>query len=465
LGDESPFDTVSKNEHCAASVIVARLAAGVVALAAMSCVGVIEDAGYLPARSATAGAPGSPPTAASDPVGQSTAQTGAAPSSAGQGGASSSAPTRPATGNGLMVPGSLAQPASPDPNAAAGSAAPGGTVAPPGSSSDWDPGATNANGNSVGTGSIDQPAKGPEAIHGSKVDGAPFVLVKNWDFGSDGTIAQMSDLIAEFDFHDQFGTIANGTNYGSVIVAPNAQTSIKASNLGLPNNQQPVEDPARPFRELTPEAIRTFVRPLSANATSISATKHDSGNGSFMAKWKLPKGGSRLKQDLLWESRVRIPNPVKAFWFSLWTAGHKWSKGAEMDVVESFGTPNIGEGAKAFHVNSVGGRDEHPYMSWSSTLSDLGVPAAERDLSEWHTFTWIYLRDDTYQVYYDDHLVQKGTVIWTLGGTDSGEELDMQFLFDFSWGHTQVQEVNITLPASEMDLTYELDYSRVYLRK
>jgi hypothetical protein len=430
-----------------------------VALAATSCVGVIEDAAGLPARnSSTAGSLATPPTAASGPVGQTTpgSMTSAQPGLPSSGGASASG--RPAQGNGLMTPNNVGQPSTQVPGANAGAAAPGGT-------SNWDPGATNADGHSVGTGSIDEPAQGPEPVHGSKVGGSPFVLVKNWDFGSDGTITQMSDLIAEFQFHDQFDTIANGTNYGSVIVAPSAETSIKASDLGLPNNRQPVEDPAHPFREFTPDAIRTFVRPLSPNATSISATKHDSGNGSFMAKWTLPKGGSRLDRDLLWESRVRIPKPVKAFWFSLWTAGHRWNKGAEMDVVESFGTPNIGEGAKAFHVNSVGGRDKHAYSSWSSTLSEIGVPSAQRDLSEWHTFTWLYLRDDTYQVYYDDHLVQQGTVIWTLGGTASGEDLDMQFLFDFSWGHTQVQEVNITLPASELPLTYELDYSRVYLRK
>jgi hypothetical protein len=40
----------------------------------------------------------------------------------------------------------------------------------------------------------------------------------------------------------------------------------------------------------------------------------------------------------------------------------------------------------------------------------------------------------------------------------------MRFLFDFSWGHTQVSDVNIELPASMFPLTYEIDYSRVYLR-
>jgi hypothetical protein len=429
--------------------------------------GVIEDASSLPSRvSAAAGAPGVLPNTAGTAVGQ--VGQGVPPtvgSTGTQTGANAPVQGRPNAGNGLMTSGSVGPTGASDPSANAGAAAPGGTVVPPNSSPNWDPEVTNAQGNSVGIGDIKNPALGPAPTHASKVTGAAFTLVKNWDFGSDGTIAQMSDLIAEFQFHDQFKTIANGTNYGSVIVAPTAQTAISVTGLGLPNNRQPVEDPARPYREFTPESIRTYVRPLSPTATSISATKHDSGNGSFMAKWLLPKGGSRLKQDVLWESRVRITKPAKGFWFSLWTAGHKWNKGAEMDVVESFGTPNIGPGANAFHVNSVGGRDKHAYSSWQNELGGLGVPVADRDLSEWHVFTWVYLKDDTYQVCYDDHLVQQGTLIWTLGGTSSGEELDMQFLFDFAWGHTQVSEVNISLPASELPLTYELDYSRVYLRQ
>jgi hypothetical protein len=40
----------------------------------------------------------------------------------------------------------------------------------------------------------------------------------------------------------------------------------------------------------------------------------------------------------------------------------------------------------------------------------------------------------------------------------------MYFLFDFGWGHIEIPEVNISLPASSFPLTYELDYSRVYLR-
>ena len=340
-----------------------------------------------------------------------------------------------------------------------------GITTPTNTTSGFDPNAVNAKGDSVGAGDINKPAHGPAPLRAAEVGGSEFVLVKNWDFGSDGTIKSISDLIAEFQFHDQFNTIANGDNYGAVTVAPTASTAISATGLGLPNNRQPVEDPTRPYREVTDSSIKAHVQPLSPASTRVSATAHDTGNGSFTAKWNLPRGGSKLQQDLLWESRVRIPKPAPAFWFSLWTAGREWKNGAEMDVVESFGTPNIGSGARAFHVNSVGGRDKHAFDSWPSELTNIGVPTSARDLSEWHVFTWVYLRDDTYKVYFDDYLVQQGTLLWTLSGTTSGRAIDMFFLFDFSWGHTTVDEVNISLPASSFPITYELDYSRVYLRQ
>jgi hypothetical protein len=79
----------------------------------------------------------------------------------------------------------------------------------------------------------------------------------------------------------------------------------------------------------------------------------------------------------------------------------------------------------------------------------------------------VYLRDDSFQVFYDGYLVQKGTLHWTNGGGAGGQPIDMSFLFDFGWGHTQVSDVNITLPVSQLPDTpaYEIDYSRVYLRQ
>jgi hypothetical protein len=324
-------------------------------------------------------------------------------------------------------------------------------------------GTVNPGAPTVGSGDMSQPAVGPAPTRAGDV-GAPFVLVKNWDFGTTGTISDRDALIAEFQFHDQFGTIANGTNYGSVTVAPTTATAIAANNLGLPGNMQPVEQAARPYRELTADSLKAYVRPLSATATNVSVSAHDTGNGSFMAKWKLPKGGSLLGKDLLWETRARMPKPAKAYWYAIWTAGNKWNKGAEMDVLESFGTPNIYPPAAAYHVNSVGGSDNVNYDSWPNALNTVGVPMAARDLTAWHVWTWVYLKNDTFKVYMDGYMVQTGTIHWTLAGTQSGEALDLQFLYDFGWGHTQIADVNISLPASDFPIEYEIDYSRVYLR-
>lgn len=316
-------------------------------------------------------------------------------------------------------------------------------------------GASGASIETVGSGSIDSPAAGPAPTEAGRIGGAAFTLVKNWNFGAKGTIRNITDLSAEFMYHDQFGTIGNGSNYGAITVAPSAATAISG---------QPVEDPSRPYREFTDDVMQAYVRPLSTTQSTVSASSHNAGNGSVTAKWTLPSGGQLLGKDLLWETRARMPVAAAAYWFAIWTAGNKWDKGAEMDVLESFGTPNIYPPPTAFHVNSVGGTDSVDYSSWPNGLSKAGVPTNQRDLREWHTWTWLYRKDDTYVVYYDGIVVQSGSLHWTLGGTTSGENINMSFLFDFGWGHTKVADVNISLPADTFGITYEVDYSRVYLR-
>jgi hypothetical protein len=322
----------------------------------------------------------------------------------------------------------------------------------------------------VGTGEFSDPALGPAPSDSAKVGGTPFVLVKNWDFGTNGTIRNADDLVAEFVFHDSFNTIANWTHYGAVMVAPTEATAIAASNLGLPNNRQPVEDPARPNREYTADTLKAHVLPLSASQTSASVSAHNAGSGSFTAKWKLPKGGSLLRRDLLWETRIRFPTPGKAYRLSLWAAGSKWNGGAQMDVLESFGSPNTYPPANSFRVGPVGGSATVNYSSWPSALDSVGVTADKRDLTQWHIFSWFYAKDDTYKVYFDGKQVQSGNIHWTYGGGLGGEAIDLQFLFDFGWGwvasgsEKQIPGLNAELPASAFPITYEVDYSRVYLR-
>lgn len=320
-------------------------------------------------------------------------------------------------------------------------------------------------GGAVGTGDIDRPVSGPAPSESARLGGAPFKLVKNWDFGANGTIRNINELSAEFEYRDQFGTIANGTHYGAVIVAPNSATSTATNTAGLnlPGDRQPIEDPARPYREFAASTLKTYVRPLDPKQTTVSVNAHNAGCGSFMAKWSLPAGGERLGQDVVWETRVRIPTPLPAYWFALWTAGNQWNGGAEMDLVEAFGASHIF--ANAFHSDSVGGTNNINYSSWPTALTRAGVPeGAARDLREWHVWTWLYREDNSYEAYYDGHRVQYGTIEWTNGGTENGAPIDMRFLFDFGWGHTDIADVNITLPASQFPMQYEIDYSRVYLR-
>jgi hypothetical protein len=65
----------------------------------------------------------------------------------------------------------------------------------------------------------------------------------------------------------------------------------------------------------------------------------------------------------------------------------------------------------------------------------------------------------------DGTKVQNGFSHWTLTTAEHGEDIDMSFIFDGSWGHTGIASVNKPLPAAAFEGTYyEWDYSRVYLR-
>lgn len=306
----------------------------------------------------------------------------------------------------------------------------------------------------------------------SLVKGGSFKLVKNWDFGTNDLIKGTKELDAEFDYHDQFGTVANGTHYGAVIVATSNTTSIGVNAFSTPvYGRQPVEYASAPVRTFTPSTMLAHVRPLTSTQTTIGpAYKHDAGCGSLVSKFTLPKGGQKLGKDLLWETRVRMVNPVDGYWFALWTAGQTWHKGPEMDVVESYSdTPESGlKDGKAFHVNSVGGQDSVDYSNWWRGMEKSGMPLDSQKLTNWHTFSWVYLRDDSYVVYIDGKEFQRGVLHWT-DTFDAKNPVDtnLYFLFDFSWGHTDIWPINEavnTLKADRIVMSYEIDYSRVYLR-
>ncbi|MBO0880958.1 MAG: RICIN domain-containing protein [Mycobacterium sp.] len=303
----------------------------------------------------------------------------------------------------------------------------------------------------IGGGSIDQPARGPAPAFGPD----NMTLVKNWDFGANGTIPDIATMNSEFLYHDQFGTISNGGNYGAVIVAPDAANAISG---------QPVQDPANPVRAFTADSLQTYLVPLDG-ATTVTPADHNCGCGSFMAQFTLPNGGALLGQNLLWETRLRYVTPPY-FWLGLWTSGNIWIQGAEMDVIESFGYDN-GGGATNYdghnwHTDSVGGLDGVNFSDWTVGMAAAGITSF--DATQYHTWQWYYNADDTFQVMVDGIVVQSGVIHWTVSGIESGQPINMYFLFDAAWGHNQVGSVDHSLDASQLvGKLYEYDYTRIYL--
>lgn len=319
----------------------------------------------------------------------------------------------------------------------------------------------------VGGGTIDSPAVGPAPAYDYGDDTEGYVLVKNWDFGKNGTITGNDDLVEHFQFHDQFNCICNGKDkYGAYIVAPDKKSSIFSHGV-----VQPVEgiNTDRPVREYTEDSMITYLVGLDG-ATEVNPTTNKAGNGSFQAKWTLPKGGELLGQDMIFETRVRYKTPPY-YWFAIWTSGNKWKKGAEMDVIESFGWDNGGGrtnyDGKLWHsslVKGIDGQSEIDYhSSWRAAMDEVGI--TDFDPTEYHIWTWVYKADDTFVAYVDGKPAQRGSTPWTFKAENGGEPVNMSFIFDGSWGHSSVQSVNKTLPVSEFeDKFYEWDYSRVYLR-
>ena len=318
----------------------------------------------------------------------------------------------------------------------------------------------------IGGGTLETPAEGPPPAF--DIGGAGFVLVKNWDFGTSAgsTIKDMAALDENFQYHDHYSNIVGGGgNYGAKIVASDA-----ASALG----SQPVEGvngvPA--VRQFQTDSLKTFVVPLKPEAKEVSVTAQDAGCGSFQAKWTLPGAGKPLKQDILWETRVRYV-PPKYFWYSHWIDGEVWHK-VEIDVVEAFGFDNGGDSTNydghLWHsAIGIGTKPEDnkaavKYGSWGKTMASVGV--TQYDASQYHVWTLLYRADNTVSITVDGIEVQSGSLNWTVGGTADAEPMkNVFFLFDATWGHKSIASVKKKMPVSELDgKFFEFDYSRVYLR-
>ena len=110
----------------------------------------------------------------------------------------------------------------------------------------------------IGSGTVDRRASGPPPAYG--IGGPNMVLVKNWHFGTQGTIKNIVDMSANFVYHDQFGTYNNGFgNYGANTVALDKADA-------LPH--QPIEGvDSPPVRRFTADSLKTFLTPLDGAAT------------------------------------------------------------------------------------------------------------------------------------------------------------------------------------------------------
>jgi len=313
----------------------------------------------------------------------------------------------------------------------------------------------------VGGGSIASAGSGPRPSFG--IGGSGFTLVKNWHFGTNGTIKNMTDMNTEFQYHDQFNTYRN-PNYGAKIVSSDVSHALS----GQPYEGQLVNGVAVPaVRTFFADYLQTYLVPLGG-ATTVTPSSFNTGSGSFQAKWTLPHGGSLLGQDVVWETRVRYVTPPY-FWFAIWNSGNQWSNGAEMDLIESFGYDNGGGSTnflgKYWHSNSVNGSDKVSYGSWGNGMSSVGI--TNFDATQYHIWTLAYYKDNTYAFYVDGVRVQYGAspYYWTYGATSGGTPINMSFLFDGTWGSTSIPSVNHSLAASALSGTYyEWNYSRVYLR-
>ena len=75
-----------------------------------------------------------------------------------------------------------------------------------------------------------------------------------------------------------------------------------------------------------------------------------------------------------------------------------------------------------WHVNSVAGTDTVDYADWGKAMQKQGIKAY--DAAQYHIWTWLYRKDNSYAMYVDGVQVQSGTDYhWTYGGHAADEPL------------------------------------------
>jgi hypothetical protein len=299
------------------------------------------------------------------------------------------------------------------------------------------------------------------------IAGEGWVIEYDLTFGfrrAEATVGERSTLCEKVYFFDQFGQKNNGGgNY-------------LADNMAPPECKDPgptdIYDADYPFHEVGPDTLKCFVKPKDRSATRIEPAQfgvpQPVGASGFRLKTPtLSEGlGSRFGRDVCWETRCRLSSPLPYYWWGLWISGERWDQGAELDVPESFGFDNglglLNYDGRSFHVNSVGGRDEISSRNWSPYL-----PSKFRSLLDWHTFTTVYTRDDTWQTFVDGELSNRGSLKWNYRGNVGDQPLSKAFfLIDNSWGHQKVASVRPSSVSAGIfrHFYYEYDFTRIWIR-
>lgn len=310
-------------------------------------------------------------------------------------------------------------------------------------------------------------------------------LEKNWTFGTNGNVRNYDDLAREFDGYDAFGSPVIGTTeYGTVTTAtdPNDRKPITAFSLPDGSHRQPIEPGGNaPVREFTTDSMLAHVRSLRSVPQTVSGRTYPAGsigpswtwsgqNGNLYPKFSLPAAGNIADIDVVWQTHVRMRTAPEGYWFALWVYGKPWVRGAEIDIVESYsGSADSGlrEG-RAWHSQSVGGTDERfkSNESWWRGLEKTGfdLSKGEQALTNWLTWTLYYRRDNTFEVYANDKLVQRGVIYWRQSGFPEGQPTPMHFALDFSALHTAIGPINQVVIPPGTTITYELAWSRIWTR-
>ena len=169
-------------------------------------------------------------------------------------------------------------------------------------------------GETVGGGTLDTPAVGPAPSVAAV--GTGYTLVKNWHFGTSGTIMNIDQMNAEFKYLDPFNTFNNGSGqYGSNTALRqyiNRQPAVAPYEYLHPQYSDPTVKTYQPIefsqtststRQFMADSLRTYLAPYTG-VTSFTPSDYKVACGSSVSKWVLPKGGAFLNQDIVWETRA-----------------------------------------------------------------------------------------------------------------------------------------------------------------